>query len=162
MRTRAATPAVMVDDNGRERSAKTVGTTTQDHLQMLKWGASFDGEGIWAIEDCRHLTGRLERDLIAAGESVVRVPTKLMAHARDSARTCGKSDPIDALARWPRPRGVSRICPWPNLTELSVSCDCWSTTAAPMMQMPTSTNPDVGLMFDRMIETNTEMSDSRV
>jgi transposase len=28
----------------------------------------------------------------------VRVPPKLMAHARDAARTYGKSDPIDALA----------------------------------------------------------------
>ena len=32
------------------------------------------------------------------GEQIVRVPPKLMAHARDSARTYGKSDPIDALA----------------------------------------------------------------
>jgi transposase len=90
--------AVMVDDNGREHSTKTVGTTTQDHLRLLKWAASIDGERLWAIEDCRHLTRRLERDLIAAGESVVRVPPKLMAHIRDSARTYGKSDPIDALA----------------------------------------------------------------
>ncbi|WP_415857636.1 IS110 family transposase, partial [Saccharopolyspora erythraea] len=28
----------------------------------------------------------------------MRVPPKLMAHVRDSARTYGKSDPIDALA----------------------------------------------------------------
>ena len=40
----------------------------------------------------------VERDLIAAGESVVRVSPKLMAHVRDSARSYGKSDPIDALA----------------------------------------------------------------
>jgi transposase len=53
---------------------------------------------LWAIEDCRHLTRRLERDLIAAGESVVRVSPKLMAHVRDSSRSYGKSDPIDALA----------------------------------------------------------------
>jgi transposase len=33
---------------------------------------------LWAIKDCRHLTRRLERDLIAAGESVVRVSPKLM------------------------------------------------------------------------------------
>ena len=33
-----------------------------------------------------------------AGEMVIRVPPKLMAGARDSARTYGKSDPIDALA----------------------------------------------------------------
>jgi transposase len=50
------------------------------------------------VEDCRHLSRRLERDLLAAGESIVRVPPKLMAHCRDSARTYGKSDPIDALA----------------------------------------------------------------
>jgi hypothetical protein len=52
----------------------------------------------WAVEDCRHLSRRLERDLLAAGEHVTRVPPKLMAHVRDSARTFGKSDPIDAPA----------------------------------------------------------------
>src|SRR5204862_8020019 len=52
----------------------------------------------WAVEDCRHLSRRLEADLRAAGEGIVRVPPKLMAHARDSARSYGKSDPIDALA----------------------------------------------------------------
>ncbi len=36
--------------------------------------------------------------MLAAGECIVRVPPKLMAHSRDSARTYGKSDPIDALA----------------------------------------------------------------
>jgi transposase len=36
--------------------------------------------------------------LLGAGEQIVRVPPKLMTHARDSARTYGKSDPIDALA----------------------------------------------------------------
>ena len=53
---------------------------------------------MWAIEDCRHLSRRLERDLLAAGERVVRVPPKLMANVRDGARTYGKSDPINALA----------------------------------------------------------------
>src|SRR5215213_8319892 len=36
--------------------------------------------------------------ICSAGECIVRVPPKLMAHVRDSARTYGKSDPIDALA----------------------------------------------------------------
>jgi transposase len=52
----------------------------------------------WAVEDCRHVTGRLERDLLAAGERVVRVPPRLMAGARQAVRVQGKSDPIDALA----------------------------------------------------------------
>jgi transposase len=44
------------------------------------------------------MTRRLEVDLLAVGERVTRVPPKLMAGARDAARTYGKSDPIDALA----------------------------------------------------------------
>ena len=52
----------------------------------------------WAVEDCRHLSARLEIDLLEAGEQVVRVPPKLMAEQRRLARTRGKSDPIDALA----------------------------------------------------------------
>lgn len=40
----------------------------------------------------------LEQDLVAAGYSVIRVPTRLMARTRAWARTVGKSDPIDALA----------------------------------------------------------------
>jgi transposase len=61
-------------------------------------GRSFGPERRWAVEDCRHLSRRLERDLLSAGEVIVAVPPKLMANTRDSARTYGKSDPIDALA----------------------------------------------------------------
>ena len=67
-------------------------------LALLGWAEQFGPQRSWAIEDCRHLSRRLEADLLAAGESIVRVPTKLMAHARDAARSYGKSDPIDALA----------------------------------------------------------------
>jgi hypothetical protein len=91
---------VAIDDLGRQLAVKTVATTTKDHLGLLVWAEQLaDSEGLlWAIEDCRHLSRRLERDLLAAGQSIVRVPTKLMAHVRASSRTYGKSDPIDALA----------------------------------------------------------------
>jgi transposase len=89
---------VVVDEHGRQLAAKTFGTTTKDHLRLLRWASDQGQERLWAVEDCRHLSRRLERDLLAAGEGIVRVPPKLMAHVRDSARTYGKSDPIDALA----------------------------------------------------------------
>jgi transposase len=89
---------VAVDDLGRKLGERTTGTTSGDHLSLLSWAETFDGDRVWAVEDCRHLSRRLERDLLAAGERIVRVPTKLMAHARDAARSYGKSDPIDALA----------------------------------------------------------------
>lgn len=53
---------------------------------------------MWAIEDCRQMSVRLERDLLGAGQAVVRVPPKMMAQQRRSARTPGKSDPLDAAA----------------------------------------------------------------
>jgi transposase len=88
---------VVVDQLGRRLGERTTGTTSQDHLALLGWAEKF-GQRLWAVEDCRHLSRRLERDLLSAGERIVRVPTKLMAHSRDAARSYGKSDPIDALA----------------------------------------------------------------
>jgi transposase len=89
---------VAIDEHGRKIAERTIGTTSTDHLGLLRWAAQLDDERAWAVEDCRHLSRRLERDLLAAGESIVRVPPKLMAASRNSARTVGKSDPIDALA----------------------------------------------------------------
>jgi transposase len=88
---------VAADGNGRELGQKTVKATPDGHLEGLLWISQWP-ERRWALEDCRHLSRRLEADLLRAGETVVRVPPKLMAGARKSARTKGKSDPIDALA----------------------------------------------------------------
>ena len=90
---------VAVDELGRWLGCRTTcGTTTDDHQALIVWAGRFGTERTRAVEDCRHLSRRLERDMLAAGERIVRVPPKLMAHVRDAARTYGKSDPIDALA----------------------------------------------------------------
>lgn len=90
---------VAIDEAGRQLGSKTtLATTTEAHLELVRWADGFGTPRRWAVEDCRHLSRRLEADLLAAGEEIVRVPPKLMAHARDAARTYGKSDPIDALA----------------------------------------------------------------
>jgi transposase len=86
--------AVAVDEVGRPVAEQTVG----DGRVLLEWVASLGGERLWALEDCRQLTRQLERELIAAGERLVRVPPKLMAPQRRAGRVRGKSDPIDALA----------------------------------------------------------------
>jgi transposase len=74
-----------------------VSTDSEGHLQLLRWARQFE-EVEFALEDCRHLTRRLEGDLLAAGQRVIRVPTRLMADARRAGRERGKSDPIDAEA----------------------------------------------------------------
>jgi transposase len=91
--------AVAIDEAGRRLGTKTTTSTTSEaNLELVRWTEAFGTDRRFAVEDCRHLSRRLEADLLAAGEVIVRVPPKLMAHARDAARTYGKSDPIDALA----------------------------------------------------------------
>ena len=90
---------VAVDAAGRQLGVRvTRSTSTAAHLELVVWADQFGSDRRWAVEDCRCLSRRLEADLLAAGEAIMRVPPKLMARARDSARTYGKSDPIDALA----------------------------------------------------------------
>jgi transposase len=86
---------VAVDPVGRRVGEKTVPATTDGHLVALAWASQWTDRQ-WALEDCRHLTRRLEGDLLRAGEAVVRVPPKMMAAERRATRSPGKSDPIDA------------------------------------------------------------------
>jgi transposase len=86
----AATGALLGD--------KTAAARRAGFGELLLWARAKDPERVWAIEDCRHVSGGLERFLIARGETVVRVAPKLMAQTRSSARQRGKSDSIDALA----------------------------------------------------------------
>ena len=88
---------VAADEAGRKLAEKTVPATPDGHLAVVAWAAKWP-ERTFALEDCRHLTRRLEIDLLLAGEAAVRVPPHLMAGVRKGGRERGKSDPIDALA----------------------------------------------------------------
>jgi transposase len=90
--------AVAVDEVGRRLGQLTVASTAEGWLRLWVWAAGFGPDRRWAVEDGRGVAGRLVRTLIGHGAVVVWVPPKLMAQARASARTRGKSDPIDALA----------------------------------------------------------------
>jgi transposase len=88
---------VAVDENGRQLGERTVATTPGGHIDALGWASQWP-ERRWALENCRHLSRVLERDLLKAGEAVVQVSPKLMGMARRTGRELGKSDPIDAMA----------------------------------------------------------------
>jgi transposase len=90
--------AVAVDEVGRQRAQRTASARREGFGELVAWGRSLPGERVWVIEDCRHVSGPFERFLIDHGESVVRLPPRLMADARQGVRERGKSDPIDALA----------------------------------------------------------------
>jgi transposase len=96
---KASHTVVATDQVGRQLTQATSrGTRTSDHQELIGWARQRWPERTWAVEDCRHVAGRLLADLLAAGEQVVLVPPRLMAKARQVSRVPGKSDPIGALA----------------------------------------------------------------
>jgi transposase len=83
---------------GTGRGEVTVQASDDGVLNALRFAAGVDQDRVWAVEDCRHVTSRLERALLGAGERVIRVPPALTGESRKATRTAGKSDPIDARA----------------------------------------------------------------
>ena len=77
--TRSSRSMRSAGSSGSSRS----GRRTKGHGEAVAVGPAAvpHGERVWGIEDCRHLSARLERDLLTGGERVVRVPPKLMAQA---------------------------------------------------------------------------------
>jgi transposase len=83
---------------GTGRGETTIQASDDGVLHALRFAVGLDDDRVWAVEDCRHVTSRLERALLGAGERVVRVPPVLTGESRKASRTPGKSDPIDARA----------------------------------------------------------------
>src|SRR3954453_4266956 len=94
---RSHTLAAIAAGTGELLGELTVAVGQRGFEALLGWSCDLDADRVWALEDCRHVSGSLERFLIARGERVLRIPTHLSAKARKRARQRGKSDPIDAL-----------------------------------------------------------------
>jgi transposase len=94
---RSHTVAAIATGTGELLGERTVPVGRRGFGALLRWVRGLDEDRVWALEDCRHVSGSLERFLIERGERVLRIPTHLTAGARRSARQRGKSDPIDAL-----------------------------------------------------------------
>jgi transposase len=90
--------AAVDEGTGRVRGGREIKADDAGHLAAVRWARDLDEERVWAIEDCRHVSHRLEQALLAVGERVVRVPPHRMGASRHGEREPGKSDQIDALA----------------------------------------------------------------
>jgi transposase len=94
---RSHTVAVVAAGTGELLGEQTVAVGRRGFGALLQWARGLDDDRVWALEDCRHVSGSFERFLIERGERVLRIPTHLTAKTRKRARQRGKSDPIDAL-----------------------------------------------------------------
>jgi len=95
---RSHTIAAVDAATGQVLGEKTVAVGARGFAALVVWAHGLGGERVWALEDCRQASGSFERFLVARGERVLRVPTKLMAETRRGARARGKSDSIDSIA----------------------------------------------------------------
>lgn len=84
--------------SGQARGQLTIAASEEGTFEALRFAAALDQQRVWAVEDCRHVSGRLERGLLASGDRVVRVAPGLTETSRRAVREAGKSDPIDATA----------------------------------------------------------------
>jgi transposase len=90
--------AAVDEGTGRVRGSREIKADDAGHLAAVRWARGLEQDRVWALEDCRHVSRRLEQALLAAGERVVRVPPHRMGASRKGEREPGKSDEIDALA----------------------------------------------------------------
>jgi len=92
------TIAAVAAATGELLGDRTVDVGGRGFAAVLDWARGLGAERVWALEDCRHVSGSFERFLLVHGERVIRVATRLMAGERRGGRERGKSDLIDALA----------------------------------------------------------------
>ena len=81
---------VAVDALGSELDQRTVPARRTGFGQLLDWGRRLDSERVWVIEDVRNVSGSLERFFLDRGETVVRLPPRLMSDLRRGARERGR------------------------------------------------------------------------
>ena len=66
--------AAVDEGTGRVRGSREIKADDERHLAAVRWARGLDEERVWAIEDCRHVSRRLEQALLAVGpEEVVQL-----------------------------------------------------------------------------------------
>lgn len=72
------TAAAVEASTGRMLGVRTVQARDHGHDELVRWARQWNQPHVFAIEDCRHVSGGLERFLLGRGERVVRVAPKLI------------------------------------------------------------------------------------
>jgi hypothetical protein len=106
-------------DTGQLLGERQMAADEQGHLDAVKWARELGREITWAIEDCRHVSQRLERSVVLCTSSRSRAGGSILPHAPTS------------LARKPRARAASRRCIALSATSLATTVGSCSVPQAP-------------------------------
>ena len=129
---RSHTVAAVDAATGRLLDEQTIAARRRSFEALLIWARGHGGERVWAIEDCRHVSGALERFLLARGEAVVRVAPKLTAGARSFGARARASPTASTPPRSPAPRCARALtaCPSRGWPARNSRCGCSSIIAS--------------------------------
>jgi hypothetical protein len=121
---------VAVNPLGVQIAQRTVAARREGFGQLLEWARKLDGERVWVIEDVRHVSGSFERFLIDRGETVVRLPPRLMAKAREGSGSAGSLiQSTRSRSHAPRCGKESRRSRRPGSPASSSRSGCWRSIA---------------------------------
>ena len=67
---RSHTVAAVAAATGELLGEQTVAVGQRGFGALLRWARGLEGGRVWVLEDCRHVSGSLERFLIGRGERV--------------------------------------------------------------------------------------------
>jgi transposase len=70
---RSHTIAAVSAATGELLGEQTIAVGRHGFAGLLRWARALDGDRVWALADCRHVSGSLERFLIERGERVLRL-----------------------------------------------------------------------------------------
>jgi transposase len=90
--------AARLDDQGQVLDAWSGGTTPTDWQALLSWASSCAATRCWGIEGSGHYGRGLAQFLVAQGEQVVEVNTRLTVLGRRQRGSRNKTDHQDAVA----------------------------------------------------------------
>ncbi len=96
--TRARTIAAVAASTGERLGDRTVEVGRRGFDAALDWARRLNTERVWALEDCRHVSGAFERFLLVPERACRSGRDAAVAGERRGGRDRGKSDRIDAIA----------------------------------------------------------------
>jgi transposase len=128
---RSHTIAAIAAGTGELLGEQTVQVGDRGFQALLRSARGLAGERVWALEDCRHVSGSLERFLIERGERVLRTQ-HTWPPRNESVLANAASQTPSTRSTSPAPRykkGSTASRPRISMAQSS-TCGCWSITAS--------------------------------
>ena len=110
----------------------TAPARTPGYNELLAWSRELDHERVWAVEDCRHVSGGLER-FLRAWRARRASPAEAHVHQPQVGADLRQRPTASTRSRSPAPRSPTRTCRTREANELEREIAKLVVTYAPQL-----------------------------